>query len=160
MQSELVEGDRCYSIIGAFYEVYNYFGCGLSESVYAGALEYELVDRGHEVAREVAVDVSYKGRHVAWQRLDMIVDRSIIVELRATEKLPPFAERQLISYLHASPIELGLLLHFGPKARFQRFIDYPKKKFVDIAVHSCHSCSNGFQADSEQPIRNTNDTHE
>ena len=58
MRGELLEGDRVYSIVAAFYAVYNYFGYGFSESTYAGALEYELVDRGHEVAREVSVAVS------------------------------------------------------------------------------------------------------
>jgi len=78
MVGELLEAERVYSIVGAFCAVYNYYGYGLSEAVYAGALECELVDRGHEVARELAVAVSYKGRHVAWQRLEMVVDGRVI----------------------------------------------------------------------------------
>jgi len=85
MQTDLLERDLCYSIVGAFFEVYNYFGCGLSEKIYTNALEFELIDRGHRDAREVVVEVMYKGRHVGWQRLNMIVDSRVIVEVKATE---------------------------------------------------------------------------
>jgi GxxExxY protein len=122
--------DRERSILGAFYAVYNYYGYGLAESVYAGALEYELVDRGHTVVRELAVNVSYRGRHVAWQRLDMVVDERVILEIKATEILPRFAGRQLINYLHVTPFQLGFVLHFGPEPKFQRFIDSQKRSFV------------------------------
>jgi GxxExxY protein len=87
MPVALVERALVGSIIDSFYAVYNYFGFGLAEVVYAGALELELLDRGHAVARELAVAVAYKGRHVAWQRLDMVVDDKVIVELKATDKL-------------------------------------------------------------------------
>jgi GxxExxY protein len=124
---DLIEGPRARSVIGGFYAVYNYYGFGLMESVYCGALEYELIDRGHRVAREVLTAVEYKGRHVAWQRIDMLVDDRIILEIKASERLPTHAERQIISYLHATPIEVGLLLHFGPEAKFYRFINTVKK---------------------------------
>src|SRR6266550_3658182 len=88
MEPKVVEAHRAHSIVGGFYEVYNYYGFGLAESVYAGALEYELVDRGHTVVRELAVDVTYRGRHVAWQRLDMVVDNRIILEIKAGVALP------------------------------------------------------------------------
>ena len=58
MDAELLERDRVQSIVGGFYAVYNYYGYGLNEAVYAGALEIELTKRGHRVAREVAVSVS------------------------------------------------------------------------------------------------------
>jgi GxxExxY protein len=125
--------DRERSIIGAFYAVYNYYGYGLAESVYAGALEIELLDRGHTVVRELAVAVMYKGRHVAWQRLDTVVDDRVILEIKATEVLPRFAGRQLINYLHVTSFHLGLVLHFGPEPRFQRFIDSQKRPFVSAS---------------------------
>jgi len=128
MDTKLLEADRVHSIVGAFFATYNYFGYGLAESVYAGALAVELDARGHRVAREVAIDVQYRGVHVAWQRLDLVVDRKVIVELKASEKLPPFAERQLMNYLRASSFEVGLLLHCGPKPAFRRYIDFPKTK--------------------------------
>jgi hypothetical protein len=67
MKGELLEAERVHSIVGAFFTVYNYLWYGLSEAIYAGALEYELIDRGHEVVRELLVAVSYQGRHVGWQ---------------------------------------------------------------------------------------------
>lgn len=126
MRGELLEAERVHSIVGAFFTVYRYFGYGLSESIYAGALGYELVDRGHQVVRELRVAVSYKSRHVAWQRLDMVVDGCVIVENKASENLSPHAAPQLISYLRATPFPVGVLLHFGPKPAFRRFIDFPK----------------------------------
>jgi GxxExxY protein len=128
MESKVLEAHRAHSIVGGFFEVYNYYGYGLVESVYAGALEYELVDRGHTVVRELAVNVTYKGRHVAWQRLDMVVDNRIILEIKSGVMLPAFATRQLVNYLRATPFQLGLLLHFGPEAKFHRFVDSKKRR--------------------------------
>jgi GxxExxY protein len=108
------------SVIGAFYEVYNVLGYGLLESLYAAALEHELRARGHRVAREVAVRVTYKGTAIGWQRLDMVVDGRLVVETKSTERLHPLAVRQLLSYLHATGLGVGLLLHFGPEATFRR----------------------------------------
>jgi GxxExxY protein len=125
----LLDSNLTRSILGGFFEVYNYFGYGLAEPNYAGGLQLELTDRGHTFVRELAVSVCYKGRHVAWQRLDMVVDNRVIIEIKATEKLPAFASRQLINYLHVTPFRLGLLLHFGPEAKFYRFVDSRKRTF-------------------------------
>jgi GxxExxY protein len=127
MRGELLEAERVQSIVGGFFVVYNYYGYGLSESIYSGALEHELRDRGHEVIRELSIDVRYKGRYVARQRLDMVVDGRIIVENKATEKLAHFIRVQLLTYLKATSFEVGLLLHFGPSPQFERFIDCPKR---------------------------------
>ena len=126
MTSNLLEAERCYSIIGAFLEVFHYFGPGLSESIYAGALEVALNDRGHKVEREVAVEVSFKGRHIGWQRLDMVVDQRVIVELKATEKIAPFVQAQIMSYLRVTVFEVALLLQAGSEAKWRRFNDSPK----------------------------------
>lgn len=109
-----------YQVIAAFYEVYNRLEFGFFESVYANALEVELKSRGHTVEREVAVCVSYKQHAVGRQRLDMVVDGCLIVETKASQDLPKSAMRQVYSYLRGTALEQGLLLHFGPKARFYR----------------------------------------
>lgn len=140
MNGELLEADRVQSIVGGFYAVYNYYRYGLSEAVYAGALEIELTKRGHRVAREVAVSVSYHGQHVAWQRLDMVVDDAVIVENKATEKLSPNARPQLLNYLRAGPFQVGLLLHFGPCATFYKLIDSPKRRHGSIEVNPSGPC--------------------
>ena len=128
MQAELLEAERVHSIVGGFFTVYNYYGCGLSERVYAGALAHELRDRGHVVGRELVVDIQYHGRHVAGQRLDMVVDDRVIVETKAAARLSPADRMQLISYLRATSFEVGVLLHFGPSPRFHRYIDHPKQR--------------------------------
>ena len=111
-----------YSIIGGFFDVYNGMGYGLLEHLYVMALEGELRDRGHEVAREVAVPIRFKGRMLGFQRFDMVVDGKVIVEAKSTALLPKIATRQLYNYLKVSPFETGLLLHFGPKPDFHRVI--------------------------------------
>ena len=117
-----------YSIVAGFFTVYNYFGGGgMCESAYIGALAHELTLRGHKVAREVTVPVYYKGTLVARQRLDMVVDDTVVVESKATERLPECAKSQLIGYLRATTFQVGVLLHFGPHPKFYRFVDTRKK---------------------------------
>lgn len=118
----LIEGELTRSVIGAFFEVYNILGYGLLESAYAGALARELVARGHRVAREVTFVIRYKGDPVGVHRLDMVVDEKVVVEIKSTERIPQSVLRQLLSYLKASRLEVGLLLHFGPSPRFYRQI--------------------------------------
>ena len=79
------------SIISAFFDVYNTLGYGFLESADIAALEFELSLRGHAVAQEVSIRVIYKGREIAWQRVDMLVDDAVILEIKATPKLPPNA---------------------------------------------------------------------
>lgn len=69
----------------------------------------------------------------------MIVDDRVIVENKATEKLAPFAEQQIISYLRVSPLHVGLILHFGFEAKWHRFVDTNKKRSVLIRENSRHS---------------------
>ncbi len=110
------------AILGSFFEVYNILGFGFLESLYAAALERELRDRGHDVARELLVRVSYKGEELGVQRLDMVVDQVVVVEIKSTFALHRAARRQLLSYLHSTQMEVGLLLHFGPEAKFERVV--------------------------------------
>src|SRR5919198_6347485 len=108
MRGELLEAERVHSIVAAFFTVYNYVGGGgLCEAAYTGALEYELTLRGHKVDREVMATVYYKGKLVARQRLDMVVDDRVIVESKATERLAPSSGPQLISYLRATTFRVG-----------------------------------------------------
>ena len=114
-------------MIGAFYEVYNGLGYGLLESVYAAALVEELTARRHVVEREVFVDAYYKGKPIARQRIDLIVDKTIVLEIKATEVLSRFAFRQMLSYLTVTQLPIGLILHFGPRARFHRLVSTKRR---------------------------------
>ena len=126
MRNELLAERTTHSIIGAFYEVYNTLGYGFLEHVYVLALELELRARGHRVAREVGVTVRYKGTELAQQRMDMVVDDVVVVEVKATEVLPPTAKRQAINYLKGTRLQVGLILHFGPEPGFHRAISTRK----------------------------------
>jgi len=108
------------SVIGAFYEVYNTLGFGFLEHIYILALERELRSRGHQVRREAGVCVMYKGEELAYQRLDMLIDEVLIVEVKSTVELHKGANRQIYNYLRATSLEIGLLLHFGPEPKFYR----------------------------------------
>ena len=119
----LYEEELTRSVIGAFYTVYDALGYGFLEKLYVEALERELRQRGHDVEREVAVEVFYEGKLLGIQRLDMVVDRKLVVEVKSTELLHPMARRQLQNYLRSTTLEIGLLLHFGPKPRFYRLIN-------------------------------------
>jgi GxxExxY protein len=108
------------SSIGAFYYVFNKLGSGLLESVYAAALTKVLRARGHIVEREVPVEVWFEGEPIARQRIDLLVDRKVIVEIKSGDRLSTSARLQLANYLSATGIEVGLLLHFGPRPMFLR----------------------------------------
>jgi GxxExxY protein len=120
--AKLIEEALTRSAIGAFYEVYNTLGFGFLEHLYVTALERELLSRGHCVAREVSARVTYKGEILGLQRLDMVIDDKLIVETKSTAQLHKTAARQLYNYLRATNLEVGLLLHFGPKPHFYRMI--------------------------------------
>ena len=118
----LLEERLSYSVIGAFFAVHRQLGFGFLESVYSRALEAELRERRHRVSREFAAAVHYSGLEIAHQRLDMVVDEKLVVEIKATDRLHPDGCRQLFNYLRATSLEVGLLLHFGRSADFYRVI--------------------------------------
>lgn len=121
----LLESETTGRIIGAFYAVYNEFGHGFLESVYAGALEIEFAERCVPFIREYPLDVRYRERLVGMFRADFLVAGRVIVELKAARNLCEADRRQLLHYLRATGTEVGLLLHFGPQARFHRMICTP-----------------------------------
>lgn len=116
----LAEGPLTRAIIGAFFDVYNALGFGFLESVYAAALERELIWRGHRVEREVLIKIWYKGHVIARQRIDMLVDGKVVVEIKSGIVLPISGARQSSNYLRASDKEVGLLLHFGLEPKYYR----------------------------------------
>jgi GxxExxY protein len=113
------------SVIGGFFKVYNHHGFGFLENPYANSLELELKARGHRVDREVSFVISYLGTPVGLYKCDMIIDESVIVEIKAGSILDPTAKRQLFNYLRASGKSVGLLFHFGPVPKVYRQICTP-----------------------------------
>lgn|SRR6266550_743290 len=119
-EGTLIEEELTRSVIGAFFDVYNGLGFGFLEHIYIHAIDCELKFRGHHVAREVPTRVIYKGEPIGIQRLDMVVDEKLIVEVKSNFQLHPSAIRQVYSYLRGSGLEVALLLHFGPEPKFYR----------------------------------------
>lgn len=117
-----MHGQLTESVIGAFYDVYNELRYGFLEQIYVEALVRLLRRKGHEVQREVPADVYFQGDIVGRQKLDIVVDRKLVLEIKSTHDLNPICHRQLLSYLRATGLELGLVLHFGPEAKFYRTI--------------------------------------
>ncbi len=112
--------DLTEKIIGAFYKVYRTLGYGFSEKVYENALVLELRRLGFKVEQQKHIVVYYDDQVVGEYQADIIVNGVIIVELKAVRQLLQEHEAQLLNYLKATEIEVGLLLNFGPKAEFKR----------------------------------------
>jgi len=103
-------------IIGAAIEVHRTLGPGLLESTYEGCLFHELTDRELYAERQKALPVVYKGFHIdCGYRIDLLVGREVIVELKAVARIEPIHEAQLLSYLKLSGCHIGLLINFNVK---------------------------------------------
>jgi GxxExxY protein len=109
----LLYPELSYKVRGALYEVYNTLGPGFREETYKIAMCSEISRRGIPVAREVEIDVIYKGVPVDRYRIDIVVDSLIILELKAVDEFHPRHKAQLLSYLRASRLQLGMLANFG-----------------------------------------------
>ena len=109
-------------ILKAFYKVYNTLGYGFLEKVYQRALLIELRKMGLSCQEEQAIKVYYDGEVVGDYRADIVVDQCVIIENKAAEALVYQNECQLINYLKATEIEVGLLLNFGKEPEFKRKI--------------------------------------
>jgi len=108
-------------IIEAFYEVYNELGGGFLESVYEKALHIVLTGYGLNAERQKAISVYFRGHVIGEFKADLVINESVIVEIKAVRNLVGAHEAQLINYLKATTVEVGLLLNFGGKAEFKRF---------------------------------------
>ena len=107
-------------IIRVFYEVYNELGFGFLESVYREAMRIALKEAGLRVEAEVPVPVSFRGTLVGVFRADIVVDGRIILELKTADSISKAHEAQVLHYLRASEVEVGLVMNFGAVARFRR----------------------------------------
>lgn len=103
------------SIIGAAIEVHKTLGPGLIESIYEEALCYEFQLRGIAYQRQLAVDVLYKGKVIKGQRIDIIVEGEVIIELKSVSKLHELVMAQILSYLKATGLKRGLIINFAEK---------------------------------------------
>lgn len=116
-QSELTDG-----IIGVSYDVYNELGFGFLESVYRKAMRLALLEKGFTAQEEMAVSVIFHGKSVGDFKADLLVNNSILIELKTAEALGRAHEAQVLNYLRATSLELGLLFNFGPKPEVRRLL--------------------------------------
>jgi GxxExxY protein len=116
-QAELTE-----RVIGVFYQVHNELGYGFFESVYRRAMVISLREADLHVAEEVPMPVVFHGQPVGVFSADLVVHAVLILELKAAEEVSRAAETQLKHYLRSCPIEVGLVLAFGERAKFRRIL--------------------------------------
>jgi GxxExxY protein len=107
-------------IIGVFFEVYNELGHGFLESVYEKAFEIALTSKGISALRKIEVPVWFRGQKVGDFEADMLVEKCVLLELKAGRALDASHEAQLLNYLRATEIEVGMLFSFGLKPEFKR----------------------------------------
>ncbi|MHB1312488.1 MAG: GxxExxY protein [Gemmatimonadaceae bacterium] len=121
-ETDLAEHRTTRAVIGAFYYVYNQLGPGFLEAVYHRALGNTLERAGLFVEREAPLRVYFEGQDVGEFRADLVVNGRVIVEVKAVEQLARAHEAQLINYLRAADLPVGLLLNFGPRASYRRLV--------------------------------------
>jgi GxxExxY protein len=115
-------------IIGIFYAVYNELGHGFLESVYQDSLVIALKAEGLKVCTPVEIPVWFRGKNVGNFEGDVLVENCVLLELKAARALDSAHQAQLLNYLRATDIEVGLLLNFGLKPEFKRLLfDNPRK---------------------------------
>jgi len=127
MSKKYLHSDITEEIIGVFYKVYNTLGYGFLEKVYEKSLLIELRNMGHSVEAQRKIEVYYEQNLVGEYYADLIVNEKVIVELKAANGLVDAHQAQLLNYLKATGIEVGLLLNFGKSAEFKRMIFTNKK---------------------------------
>src|SRR6185369_10586335 len=120
MNADLKHRALTQKIIGVFYEVYNELGHGFLESVYQKSLILALIEAGLIVHSPVDIPVWFRGHRVGDFEGDVLVQRCVLLELKAVRSLDASHQAQLLNYLRATTIEVGLLLNFGPKPEFKR----------------------------------------
>ena len=122
---DMLYKEETYKIMGACFEVYKEKGCGFLEEVYQEALEMELELQGIPFSSQQEVKLFYKGRKMKRHYIpDFLIIGKIIIEIKAVDKLTDKHRAQVINYLHATGLELALLVNFGhyPKVEWERIV--------------------------------------
>ena len=135
-------------IIRAFFKVYNRLGYGFAEKVYENALSIELDRLSLTVEQQKPIQIFYDDHLVGEYFADLVVNGLVIVELKASQDIAEEHEAQLLNYLKATPIEVGLLLNFGPQPKhIRRMYDNPRKGSLSWTEPVKQSENNEFGAD-------------
>jgi GxxExxY protein len=127
-QRGLKYGDLTEKLIGIFFNIHNELGHGFLESVYEQAFSVALAESNIFFQRQIAVPVWFHGQKVGDFRADLLVAEKVLVELKTGRDIEPAWEKQLLNYLRATDVEVGLLFNFGPNAQFKRYVFENTKK--------------------------------
>jgi GxxExxY protein len=128
-------------VIGVFYQVYNELGHGFLEGIYEEAMFIALGEAGLRVQRQVAVPVWFRGRVIGDYKADLVVEETVLIELKAVRRLELAHEAQTIHYLRSTAIEVALLLNFGTRAEVRRLILDNDRKPQGKVLNKAHSSS-------------------
>jgi GxxExxY protein len=120
--TNLLHGEVTEQVIAGFHKAYNALGYGLLERVYRRSTQVALEKSGLLVQSEVPFSVMFMGENVGDYRADLVVEQRVIVECKSVEHVLAVHEAQVLNYLRASGLRVGLLLNFGPKPSFKRFM--------------------------------------
>lgn len=138
---EIVEKELSYAIMQAIYEVHNQLGPGFGESIYEEATARELSARAMELERQKRIVIYYKGESIGEHILDLVVNKRVILELKAVAEISRIHEQQALSYLKATGLSLAIVINFGAeRVEFRRVVNtkgkailpshLPKTRFV------------------------------
>jgi GxxExxY protein len=119
-ESGLMQEGVTETVIRAFYSVYNELGAGFLEHVYENALLLCLQESGLVAWQQVPVDVYFRGHRVGEYRADLVIPNKVLIEVKVASTISPAHEAQLVNYLKATGIPVGLLLNFGPRPQVKR----------------------------------------
>jgi GxxExxY protein len=121
---EIVEKELSYAIMQAVYEVHNQLGPGFGESIYEEATSRELLTRAMELERQKRIVVFYKGQPIGEHILDLVVNKRVILELKAVAEISRIHEQQALSYLKATGLSLAIVINFGAeRVQFSRVVN-------------------------------------
>jgi len=126
----LLHSDITGETIKAFYKVYNTLGYGFLEKVYENAMAFELEDNGLFVQTQLPIKVFYNGREAGEYFADLVVENKVILEIKTAAAIDKAHEAQLLNYLKATEMEVGLILNFGQKAEYRRKVFANQKKDI------------------------------
>jgi len=121
-QRGLKHGELTEKLIGIFFSLYNELGHGFLESIYEQAFSVVLAENNIFFQRQMGIPVWFHGTQIGEFRADILVDRKVLIELKTGRDIDLAWEKQLLNYLRATDIEVGLLFNFGPNAQFKRYV--------------------------------------
>ena len=115
MASKIIEKELSYAIMQAAFAVHNQLGPGFLESLYERALVIELRSNGYHVEQQKEVIIKYKDQVIGKHILDLLINKRVILELKAVTEIAPVHKQQALSYLKATGLELALVINFGAR---------------------------------------------